>query len=189
MKFELSALCAARTTQCTATRICTKHIQNNTMNGSSMRHDLLVHRDYLPMHCATFQRIVPASNTNFAPPRFRSTSIDLLAHQWVFQTMKISYMVMGLIFVSQKPTCLCFSFGTFLILIQLCSSFFLVDFWLKWWKFCQFFAGMMALSFGKGWPGLHLKYPRTENFEIYMAIYYKGRNVEFSSKQSFEEKS
>jgi len=109
------------------------HIAGHKLHGETWPnapHGLCASR--LPSMCRTHSNTQYwISKHSFALSQLTSTPIDLLTYQWVFQTMKVSYIVMGLIFVSQKPTFLCFSFGTFLILIQLYSSCFLFDFWLK----------------------------------------------------------
>lgn len=135
-KFGLSALCSMPPG-------CAVTMQFYTVKIGPMRHDLL------QCNACTSNTQSWLSNTKFAPPKLKSISIDLLAYQWMFQTMKMSNTVMGLIFVSQKPTFWCFSFGTFFILIQLCSFCFLFDFLAEMMKILSIFCRDDGIEFRK----------------------------------------
>ena len=138
-----------------------------------MRRAVYVCRAFLPMRRALF------SNTQSSLTHDLASSTILI---WVFDNflfandiwmMKMSLIVMALIFVLQKPTFLCFSFDIFSLLIQ--TLFYLFPLWLFGWNDetpGNCLQGWLACDFGKGDQGYAWRFVELEK-PLKLHIYYK----------------
>ena len=103
--------------------------------------------------------------------------------------MELPYIVEKLIFASLKPTFLCFGFGTFHFLIQTLFLFHFDFFDLNDETFVNFLQGWLARNLAKVTKVAPEDFDNWKTLKIYMAFITKDEIDDFSSKQSFEEKS